>query len=749
MSNELTQVLGIVAISNKGEYNSETNYEKLNVVTYQGSSYCAKKPCKGIVPTNSEFWQLYAEKGETGDTGPQGPMPQKGVDYYTDADKTEIENDLSVDIHEEISEQIGSLVSATPLAASSVDGMTDTTRIYVNTTDGYWYYYNGSAWVQGDVYQSTLIRDNSINVNNLTDDFLQRTNIKYYEIKKESFTHGSLSYDASTNKVSLGTNQNRIRKLIKTSSGLLIKFSNPNNLYKYGIYACDREQNGIEIHSISDYNSSMDLFYVKGNTDIGIIDYRIALGYTNNATITDENADELNNAISFYYVVQENNNENLLEDSVTYNNCDFIVGGDDDNIPYTKVNTSYQDQYLTTNSSNHSIVFPVEYGNTYYIKLKGNINRNYACLYTADFKPLSYNGSAEVGDDKYKSLVDDHSVLTDEYTIEVTDRKFKYCAIYYYRGTDDDVVAQISKISMPQAIKPFSVMNFNIDTKDLFYLDIPQDLNRTVLYHEDEFADTQEMQGLSTDGTYLYYCMHGITDDDTSCVGKYNISTGQIDLKRNNTSYRHANGMCYYPKTNSLYISSLENNSSIYPDFYILDANTLEQKGTVKLNNIRVPYENYFYTDFTGFGGIAYSEELDRFVTLIRPKTRTSGEKAIYGLAIFTTNWNLDKLIKLESMPYHETRGGIWANDKYIYIVSTRNINNVRRDSIQIVDFEGNLIIDKILPTSPRDYIEGIVVDYPNNIIYTSNASDRIVKYDIESYTNIPIGKIFKNYKIN
>ena len=36
--------------------------------------------------------------------------------------------------------QINGLASGSPLVASSTSGMTDTTRVYVNTTDGKWYY---------------------------------------------------------------------------------------------------------------------------------------------------------------------------------------------------------------------------------------------------------------------------------------------------------------------------------------------------------------------------------------------------------------------------------------------------------------------------------------------------------------------------------------------------------------------------------------------------------------------------------
>lgn len=57
---------------------------------------------------------------------------------------------------------IDSVVSGSPLAASSISEMTDTSRIYVNTSDGYWYYHNGTSWVQGEIYQGTVPNKNSV-----------------------------------------------------------------------------------------------------------------------------------------------------------------------------------------------------------------------------------------------------------------------------------------------------------------------------------------------------------------------------------------------------------------------------------------------------------------------------------------------------------------------------------------------------------------------------------------------------------
>lgn len=72
-----------------------------------------------------------------------------------------------------INAKINGLVSGSPLVANSTSEMTDNNHIYVNTTDGNWYYYNGTSWAIGGVYQSTGLADNSINYEKT--DFIKRT----------------------------------------------------------------------------------------------------------------------------------------------------------------------------------------------------------------------------------------------------------------------------------------------------------------------------------------------------------------------------------------------------------------------------------------------------------------------------------------------------------------------------------------------------------------------------------------------
>ena len=56
-------------------------------------------------------------------------------------------------------DKINAIENINPIPVSSTSDMTDTTKIYLNTTNGYWYYYNGTAWAQGGVYQSLVTND--------------------------------------------------------------------------------------------------------------------------------------------------------------------------------------------------------------------------------------------------------------------------------------------------------------------------------------------------------------------------------------------------------------------------------------------------------------------------------------------------------------------------------------------------------------------------------------------------------------
>ena len=117
----------------------------------------------------------------------------KARDTYNDlnsrleADKNKIEEIIENEENdrksalENIQNKVKSLASGNPLVASNTSEMTDKSRVYVNTSDGHWYYFNKN-WKDGGVYQSTIIENDYIKLNMLEDKLQQLFVPKYKEM---------------------------------------------------------------------------------------------------------------------------------------------------------------------------------------------------------------------------------------------------------------------------------------------------------------------------------------------------------------------------------------------------------------------------------------------------------------------------------------------------------------------------------------------------------------------------------------
>ena len=53
-----TYALGKIGMNLRGTYDVSATYNKLDVVTYNGSSYAALQTCTGVPVTNAEYWQM-------------------------------------------------------------------------------------------------------------------------------------------------------------------------------------------------------------------------------------------------------------------------------------------------------------------------------------------------------------------------------------------------------------------------------------------------------------------------------------------------------------------------------------------------------------------------------------------------------------------------------------------------------------------------------------------------------------------
>ena len=64
-----------------GEWDNSVLYGKYDGVGYQGSSYISKQPNNtNHVPTDTNWWDLWVEKGDTGSTGAPGADGEDGQD---------------------------------------------------------------------------------------------------------------------------------------------------------------------------------------------------------------------------------------------------------------------------------------------------------------------------------------------------------------------------------------------------------------------------------------------------------------------------------------------------------------------------------------------------------------------------------------------------------------------------------------------------------------------------------------------
>lgn len=145
------QILGKVVPIPRGEYNSSTQYEMLDIVTYNGSSYIAKTSVRGQVPTNTTYWQLLAK---------QGDKPVYKVDYLTPTEMQSIVNEIIEDSANAFNQDVAAKTNEFDGNASS-----KTTAFNNNaaqkTTD-----FNNNASAKSNAFnQNAIDKSNAFNTN--------------------------------------------------------------------------------------------------------------------------------------------------------------------------------------------------------------------------------------------------------------------------------------------------------------------------------------------------------------------------------------------------------------------------------------------------------------------------------------------------------------------------------------------------------------------------------------------------------
>ncbi len=188
------------------------------------------------------------------------------IKQYVDPIYEEFESEINTKVSN-IENMVTASVSGMPIPVSSTSAMTDTTKLYLNTTDGYWYYYNGSEWTQGGIYQATEIGDGQIDLLNLDELIQENFNTEYSQLLDlGTYTTGFCSVNSSGNLV------------INTSNtfGYYIYNLEPNVTYQYngtdvqsanGLIITD-ENNNVLYHTNNgyddnDYHGVNNIFRIK------------------------------------------------------------------------------------------------------------------------------------------------------------------------------------------------------------------------------------------------------------------------------------------------------------------------------------------------------------------------------------------------------------------------------------------------------------------------------------------------------
>ena len=122
---------------------------KLNGITYPAS--------RKVAFPGTDGKEVVFDLPEDADIGLSPTSTRPAQNKVIDAAIHELESDVEAKLTA-IRAAVGS-----PLTAATKAAMTDTSKVYVYTgsesgmTAGNWYYYNGSAWVSGGVYNAAAL----------------------------------------------------------------------------------------------------------------------------------------------------------------------------------------------------------------------------------------------------------------------------------------------------------------------------------------------------------------------------------------------------------------------------------------------------------------------------------------------------------------------------------------------------------------------------------------------------------------
>ena len=170
--------------------------------------------------------------------------------------------------------RISAIASGSPLKATSISEMTNTNRIYVNTTDGNWYYYDGSSWQIGGTYQSSGIADGSITFLSLDSNLKGNFNFDLGEnLVSQQLNSVYYSKDANTGKIKSTNANNYSSYIYPLEAGKNYFFVGFNRYGLSGLLIADSEDNVIYQSPVTDSSTVTGSSYLFSVNQSGLKAY--------------------------------------------------------------------------------------------------------------------------------------------------------------------------------------------------------------------------------------------------------------------------------------------------------------------------------------------------------------------------------------------------------------------------------------------------------------------------------------------
>ena len=223
------------------------------------------------------------------------------------------------------------------------------------------------------------------------------------------------------------------------------------------------------------------------------------------------------------------------------------------------------------------------------------------------------------------------------------------------------------------SIHKYDSLNTQIVLIDGLY-SVPQSFTAEEVYTE-TYTETKAVQGLCTDGTYLYQAVMEQLGNDGAGTTIKKIRISDMSLVTSVTGlYGHCNDLCYDPVDN--YILSIYKDATNYSVVSRFNAETLAYIDDIDLSGLASSI-----SQTAAFAAITYMSDLSKFVIGV-----VNGNDLI-GFAILTRGWSLERFIKV--IPQERVLQGIDYFDGVIFATSDKQYL-LRR--IYAYDLHGNII---------------------------------------------------------